>query len=475
MLGNNFLSNPHGDGEIPAYHEGLFEVVLANDRPDVGTLAAMATGGGLAESFPMLAEFETLLGLGQVTEVIRLGQNARPADGTSIAAFARSMDADQTPPDSLLNGTVLVRLADTKLATGLQRRFRDDRSVTSFMPVPLRYLAAPAVPAAVPPVAALWNLQKIRLTEARSLPGYDNATRVKVAVLDTGIDDNHPDLSGQVQSYTWQYPNVIEPTSARDYVGHGTHVSGTIAAMANSYGIDGICDPELHIYKIFDDTVQYHSGVGYFGYFVNPAMYIQALDSCLRNGINVINLSIGGPARPTAIEEQLYNALTQRGVAVVAAMGNERTRGSPISYPAAITDVIAVGATTLQDTVANFSNRGNHITVCAPGTAIWSTLPTYGGQAGFEATWPGGTRQPPQEGRPMARDTDYAAWQGTSMATPHVSAALALYIARHGSPGNPGFANLLQQRLLKVPAMGTAAFHPDYGYGRLDLPALLSP
>src|SRR5262249_13114207 len=150
------------------------------------------------------------------------------------------------------------------------------------------------------------------------------------------------------------------------------------------------------------------------------------------------------------------------GTVIVAAMGNERAMGSPTSYPAAIRGVIAVGATNLDDTVANFSNRGNHISLCAPGTAIWSTLPTYPGQFGFEAVpGPGGR---PIEGRPQRRETDYDAWNGTSMASPHVAAAAALLLAK-GKMNASTVRTQLMRTADKVPGMNVSNFHPDYGAG----------
>jgi subtilisin family serine protease len=152
-------------------------------------------------------------------------------------------------------------------------------------------------------------------------------------------------------------------------------------------------------------------------------------------------------------------------------MGNERAWGSPISYPAALPGVIAVGATGITDTVSNFSNRGNHISVSAPGNAIWSTLPTYPGQTGWRAVraangdW--------VRGAPDTRESDYDAWQGTSMASPHVAAAAALYLANAGRQSPAKVKADIQASCDKVPAMGNAAFHPDYGYGRLNLEKLV--
>lgn len=111
-------------------------------------------------------------------------------------------------------------------------------------------------------------------------------------------------------------------------------------------------------------------------------MYRRALLDCLEQNIDVINLSIGGGGFDPH-ERDLFNNLLANGTTIVAAMGNDRESGSPTSYPAAYPGVIAVGATSRDDTIASFSNSGNHITISAPGVAIWSTF--YAVNFGFAA------------------------------------------------------------------------------------------
>lgn len=166
-------------------------------------------------------------------------------------------------------------------------------------------------------------------------------------------------------------------------------MAGTIAATINNdVGINGISRARIHAWKIFDDRpdlLTRPDGTAEFAYFVDPVMYLRALLDCVDAGVDVINLSIGGGGAPDPTESAAFEALLATGTTIVAAMGNERRDGSPISYPAAMPGVIAVGATNLQDRITSFSNRGNHVTIAAPGDAIWSTLPTYPGQTGWRA------------------------------------------------------------------------------------------
>ena len=301
-------------------------------------------------------------------------------------------------------------------------------------------------------------------------PGFKEATNIKVAVLDTGIDTGHPDRPQTIAVYEYAHPTNANVSSKRDIIGHGTHVAGTIAAaINNNVGIHGICDCQMHAFKIFDDTPDWHPQTGYFAYFVDPVMYQRALSRCLTLKVNVINLSIGGRGAPSANEQLLFTKLLQAGTTIVAAMGNENT--SQPSYPAAIAGVIAVGATSINDVRASFSNYGGHITLTAPGVGIWSTLPTYAGNMGYRArpTFP----PQPDFTRPLPRDTDYASWQGTSMASPHVAAAVALLLAKNSGMTPAAVRQKLQSSAVKVPAMQGQNFTQEYGYGRLDLVNLL--
>jgi subtilisin family serine protease len=251
----------------------------------------------------------------------------------------------------------------------LQVALANDPNIEFVSRVPVRYLtvrkaaaqAGAGIAAVPPPASTMWNLQKINWEQARALPNFSNASSVKVAVLDTGIDEDHPDLQGRVAGYTFAHPDIPGASGIKDIVGHGTHVSGTIVANTNNnVGINGICDCQLFAWKIFDDLEDPNPKnlPQEFVYFVDTPMYHRALADCVSQGMDVVNLSIGGTREPDPNEQNLFNNLLANGTTVVAAMGNDRQAGNPISYPAAIRGVIAVGATNIDDSVANFSSKG---------------------------------------------------------------------------------------------------------------------
>jgi subtilisin family serine protease len=372
-------------------------------------------------------------------------------------------------------GVSIVEVQREQDVPRLQDELRADPQVEFVSRVPVRYLkvkrAARRAAGGPPPAGTMWNLRRIAWAQARARRGFKDARAISVAVLDSGIDAQHPDLRAKVKGNVFAHPDLPDVSGSRDLIGHGTHVAGTIAAAVNSIGIHGVCDCRLFSWKIFDDVADYDPDTNEFVYYVEPVMYRRALADCLDQEVDVINLSIGGPGEPDPQEQALFDALVARGTSVVAAMGNERDWGSPTSYPAAIPGVIAVGATSADDTVASFSNAGNHIALAAPGVAIWSTLPRYRGQFGFEAVI--GPSGRPVEGKALRRERHYAAWNGTSMASPHVAGAVALLLANAGAMSPAAVRERLMETADEVEEM-TGDFDADYGAGRLNLLRLLS-
>ena len=226
---------------------------------------------------------------------------------------------------------------------------------------------------------------------------------VVVAVIDTGVKAVHVDLAGHVLAGR----DFVAPgTSASDANGHGTHVAGIIAAIANNRrGIAGLA-PNTRILpvRVLDKT-----GVG------DTANVAKGILWAVDRGAKVINLSLSSTSPDTATRAAVAYAIA-KNVVVVAAAGNSGCGllGSPTSYPAAYDGVLGVGAITSGGAVASFSSCGSWVDVVAPGSGILSTVPT--------SPYPA-----------LGCPTNYCTLSGTSMAAPHAAAAAALEIAKLGS------------------------------------------
>jgi type VII secretion-associated serine protease mycosin len=276
-----------------------------------------------------------------------------------------------------------------------------------------------------------WDLEKISTPAAwESSTGSD----MVVAVIDTGVDGSHPDLAGQLLPGL----DAITDTTGGDDDGngHGTHVAGTVAAVAgNGEGVAGFA-PDA---KILPVKVLGANGSGYVSDTAQGIVW--AAD----NGAHIINLSLGS-SNPSKAEESAVAYAVGRGVTVVAAAGNEREEGSPTSYPAAYDGVIAVAATDPGDDVAEYSNQGAYVDVAAPGSGIFSTYPV---------DLPEGS-------------SGYNALSGTSMAAPHVAAVAALIKSVQPDLTPDDIQQVLQSSAVDL---GDGGFDEDFGYGRIDAAA----
>ncbi len=290
-----------------------------------------------------------------------------------------------------------------------------------------------------PLLARQWGHGAIRMHEARKAVKFHDATDILVAVIDSGVDMTHPDLKKVVRAYE----NFLAPAEDdRDYRGHGTHVTGIIAAlMNNNVGIAGLCRAPIANLKALPRN----------GGAWNASAYYQALARPIDLKARVVNLSLGGQLDPG--ERDIIADLIDAGIVVVAAMGNEFEEGNPTSYPAAYDGVIAVGASDELDRRAAFSCTGKHISVMAPGERILSTVPTHESE--------------------LANTTMYDAWPGTSMATPHVAAAAALLLAKDPSLSPAQVKRKLCTSADKV-KWQTKRPDKEYGYGRLNIAKALA-
>lgn len=310
-------------------------------------------------------------------------------------------------------------------------------------------LAAPNDPS----YASQWALQTVRAAQAWSLvPNrYFTATtipagRVRVAVIDTGVDCTHPDFmnasgtsadsaaGGQINftlSYAFVQTTVAGAACAWfDDAGHGTHTAGTVAASTqNGQGVAALGYPvELIIYKGLDSN-----GSGDDVTLSNAIM--KAADA----GARVVSMSLGGAGYSQSLQDAI-NYAWQRNTLVVAAAGNSNV--STLTFPAGANHAIGVAASDSTNNRASFSNYGSYVDIAAPGVSILSTYPVNKNTGG------------------------YATLSGTSMATPHVSALAGLVAGTTPNVPMDAVAQRIQQSANSTYANG--GWFQDLGYGVID-------
>lgn len=243
----------------------------------------------------------------------------------------------------------------------------------------------------------LWGMPKIKAPEAWEV--NTDCSSVLVAVIDTGADYAHPDLAGNIDiGLGWNF--ITGDGNPIDRDGHGTHVTGTLAAVGdNAIGVTGVCwSARVMVLKAFNDF-----GVGRVSDIVDAMNYARL------NGARIVNASYTGTSFSLA-ERDAIDLLNAAGILLVASAGNgsednDRVPSYPASYP--IGNTIAVAATRQDDTLAGYSNYGAaSVQVAAPGSLILSAYPLDLDPAGYRNKF------------------------GTSMAAAHVSGLAALIWAQ---------------------------------------------
>lgn len=254
---------------------------------------------------------------------------------------------------------------------------------------------------------------------------FSRGDGVRVAVVDTGIAHRHPDL--RVFGGASFVPGV---TSWADDQGHGTHVAGTIAALANGRGLVGVA-PRSQLFAV---KVLSRNGSGRLSWILN------GLTWCRRNRMQVVNLSLGSrfhthdPNQFSRAYERAGLALRRTGAFICAAAGN---RPEPVGNPARCPSYMAVSAVDFRRRRASFSSFGPQVEICAPGVGIESTFPP----------------------------ATFRSLSGTSMATPHVAGAAALVKARH--PGWHG--DRIRAHLMRTARdLGRPGRDPFFGAGEVN-------
>jgi subtilisin family serine protease len=297
-------------------------------------------------------------------------------NGTQLAT------ADPAPSLDMIDVSAMLAAGDDKTIDALLESYRNNPDVLAVEP---NYVYSIDQAATDPNVNQQWAWGRINAPAAWAVTRGDPA--VVIAVIDTGIQTNHPDLDAKIVP---GYDFVQNDADASDGNGHGTHVAGSAAAETNNnLGGAGMC-PNCRLMPI---RVLGDGGSGSLANVARGIIY--AAD----NGARVVNLSLGGGGATTL--QNAVNYAWSKGVFLACAAGNSNT--NRFSYPAAYDNCFAVAATTSNDARASFSNYGSWVEIAAPGSQIFST---YTG----------------------AR---YGTLSGTSMAAPHV-AGLAGLLASQG-------------------------------------------
>jgi subtilisin family serine protease len=282
--------------------------------------------------------------------------------------------------------------------------------------------------------------------------GGNKGDGVKLAIIDSGINYNQPDLN---DNYAGGYDFVQGDEDPMDVYGHGTHVAGTACAEDNDngdpegpFGVVGVA-PACALYglRVLDDA-----GFG------DASDLIAAMQWAVDNGIQVANLSLGWDLDPGETVKAAFDNAEAAGLVIVAAAcnnGNPPGKGDNVCYPALYDSVIAVAATDASDRRASFSSTGAQVELAAPGVSVFSTWNDSDSYA---------NPQPVchlEEGV----QTCYKYGSGTSMAAPHVAGTAALILW-----ANPGWSNDQVRAQLRATAdeLGAVGWDPQYGYGLVD-------
>jgi thermitase len=272
-----------------------------------------------------------------------------------------------------------------------------------------------------------WAHKKTQAEAAWDIEKGDK--NIKIGIIDTGCDENHEDLTNNVDhSLGYDFVDIdtvaykklnyaliagedynTQDSDPSDFNGHGTHVSGIIGAEGNnSIGVTGVC-PTCTLVPLRAGFSIKDAGGNEVG-ALETISIVNAICYATENGISVLNMSFGSSDSSLSEKDVIDNAY-DNNIVIVAAAGNNSTDSK--FYPAAYNNVISVASTYESDQRSYFSNYGNWITVSAPGSSIYSTIPKVGGA--------------------LTDPSGYRSLDGTSMAAPYVSGLAALILSNRNN------------------------------------------
>jgi len=337
-------------------------------------------------------------------QILNVGETLTGEEITAIEGKYNVTFSTDTPE----NGIYVITTTDESNITTLS----EDLDATLETDIPVK-MSADTVD---------WGITRIG---AEKIWADSTGSSIKIAVIDTGVELTHSDLSANLVTGYDFVNNDINPS---DDNGHGTHVSGIIASTQNSAGNIGAA----YQAKIMPVKVLNNQGYGYLSDVAKGIYY--AAD----NGARIINMSLGSSSDSLTLKNAI-NYAANKGVIMVAAAGNEG--GSSCQYPAAYSSVICVGATDTSNKLASFSNMGAELS--APGVSNYST---YIGNT-------------------------YRYMSGTSMATPHVAGAAAVVASFCSACTTAEIRTVLKNTAVDL---GTTGYDSVFGYGLVDLVAAIN-
>lgn len=321
----------------------------------------------------------------------------------------------------LVGATIgLFRITDGRPVEKARRSFAAASGVRSVQ-LNFRYVLQDQKAAPTEGDPAQYALAKLRLPQAHTLASGANVT---IAVIDSGIDDRHPELLNSVAD------NYDALGSKEGPHVHGTGIAGAIVSHARLMG----SAPQARIL-----------GIRAFGTAANGAesttfVILKALNYAVLHGAQIVNMSFAGPKDP--LIERGIGATAARGIVMVAASGNAGAKSPPL-YPAANANVIAVSATDAGDKLFAASNRGGHIAIAAPGVDIFLPAP----------------------------DGKYQMTSGTSFSAAYISGLAALMLERNPAL-KPGELRAILMRTARD--LGSPGRDDQFGAGQADAFAAVS-
>lgn len=271
-----------------------------------------------------------------------------------------------------------------------------------------------------------WALNNLHAREA-----WDITTGgpIIIALLDTGVSANHPDLKGRVLQ---GFDATTGGSDSSDWEGHGTYTAGVAAAAGNNgVGVAGMCWG----CNVLPVRVLNSDGRG------DDATIATGMRWAVDHGARIISMSLGGPEDTQVLRDAVQYA-RERNVLLVASSGNGQADGNEANYPAAYEGVIAVSATAGNDSVTGFSTTGDYVDIAAPGVGVWSTLWT------------------------KSEGNTYGPANGTSASCPHVAGAAALVWTLRPEASADQVGEILEA---SADDGGAPGKDPQLGYGRLNL------